>query len=169
MEPIISDMVQRYERGSLSRRDLVKGLTMLAAASQVIPNAASAADTGAAGATATAAGGATPIVATGIDHISILVSDVARSQKFYQDLFGLSVLSEDKEHGIVRMGTGRHVIVSIRPDKPAATIDHFGVKVENFNKAALTENLKQRGLKPQENWQYGFFVNDPDGTVVQFV
>ncbi len=165
MEPIISDMVQRYEHGRLSRRELIRGLTMLAAAAQVAPNAASAAD-----AAGGASGGAPePIVPTGIDHISILVSDVARSQKFYQDLLGLSVLSTDKDHGIVRMGTGRHVIVSIRPDKPAATIDHFGVKVENFNKAALTANLKQRGLNPQENWQYGFFVNDPDGTVVQFV
>ena len=181
MEPIISDMVQRYEHGRLSRRELIRGLTMLAAAAQVAPNAASAADAGAGstgGAQPAAAGGASsgaaaavpePIVPTGIDHISILVSDVARSQKFYQDLLGLSVLSTDKDHGIVRMGTGRHVIVSIRPDKPAATIDHFGVKVENFNKAALTANLKQRGLNPQENWQYGFFVNDPDGTVVQFV
>jgi len=180
MEPIISDMVQRYEHGRLSRRELIRGLTMLAAAAQVAPNAASAADAGAGSAgdahaaTSRASGGVTaaapdPIVPTGIDHISILVSDVARSQKFYQDLFGLSVLSTDKDHGIVRMGTGRHVIVSIRPDKPAATIDHFGVKVENFNKAALTANLKQRGLNPQENWQYGFFVNDPDGTVVQLV
>jgi glyoxylase I family protein len=177
MEPIISDMVQRYEHGRLSRRELIRGLTMLAAAAQVVPNAASAAEAGAGpagSAHATTAGGIAtgapePIVPTGIDHISILVSDVARSQKFYQDLLGLSVLSTDKDHGIVRMGTGRHVIVSIRPDKPAATIDHFGVKVENFNKAALTTNLKQRGLNPQENWQYGFFVNDPDGTVVQFV
>ncbi|HEY4213454.1 MAG TPA: VOC family protein [Steroidobacteraceae bacterium] len=169
MEPIISDMVQRYEHGRLSRRELIRGLTMLAAAAQVAPNAASAADAGTGGAQGAAAGAPEPIVPTGIDHISILVSDVARSQRFYQDLLGLSVLSTDKDHGIVRMGTGRHVIVSIRPDKPAATIDHFGVKVENFNKAALTTNLKQRGLNPRENWQYGFFVNDPDGTVVQFV
>ena len=169
MEPIISDMVRRYEHGRLSRRELIRGLTMLAAATQVAPNAATAADAGAGTAGGPQAGAPDPIVPTGIDHISILVSDVARSQKFYQDLLGLSVLSTDKDHGIVRMGAGRHVIVSIRPDKPAATIDHFGVKVENFNKAALTANLKQRGLNPQENWQYGFFVNDPDGTVVQLV
>ncbi len=33
MEAIISDLVKRFERGTLSRRHLIQGLTMLAAAS----------------------------------------------------------------------------------------------------------------------------------------
>ena len=161
MEPIISQMVQSYDRGRLTRRQLIQGLTTLVAASQVAVNRTAAAD-------ALAPAAPEPIVATGIDHISVLASDVARSQKFYQDLFGLSVLSEDKEHGIVRLGRKR-VIVSLRKEKPYGTVDHFGVGVENFNKEALTANLHHRGLKPQENWQYGFFVNDPDGVNVQLI
>jgi hypothetical protein len=83
-------------------------------------------------------------------------------------LFGLSVLSEDKEHSIVRLGRKR-VIISLRTEAPQGTIDHFGVAVENFSRDAVTRVLKQRGLAAQENWQYGFFTRDPDGTVVQFV
>lgn len=158
MKSVISNLVERFENGNLSRRDLIQGLALLFAA-------AGAPVSQAAGADAPAAPGLT---ASGIDHVSVLVSDVERSAKFYQDLFGLSVLSTDKEHGIVRMGRKR-IIVSIRKEKPYGTVDHFGVGVENFNKAAVTQVLQQRGLSPSENWQYGFYVKDPDGMNVQIL
>jgi glyoxalase/bleomycin resistance protein/dioxygenase superfamily protein len=163
MEPIICDMVQRYERGGLTRRQLIQGLAILVAAAQAPVQSAAQQ-----GGQPPASPDVQPIVATGIDHISVLASDVERSQRFYQDLFSLSVLSEDKEHGIVRLGRKR-VIVSLRKEKPYGTVDHFGVGVAGFNKEALTRNLQARGLKPQENWQYGFFVKDPDGVNVQFI
>ena len=164
MEPIISDMVQRYERGGLTRRQLIQGLAMLVAAAEAPAQEAAQQDAQ----SPAASPDVQPIVATGIDHVSVLASDVERSKKFYQDLFSLSVLSEDKEHGIVRLGRKR-VIVSLRKEKPYGRVDHFGVGVEGFNKEALTKNLQARGLKPQENWQYGFFVKDPDGVNVQFI
>jgi catechol 2,3-dioxygenase-like lactoylglutathione lyase family enzyme len=108
------------------------------------------------------------LVGNGSDHVSVLVRDLERSAKFYQSLFGLSVLSEDKPHGILRLGRKR-VSVSIRKETPYGMVDHFGVSVENFNKEAVTQVLTQRGLTPQENWQYGFHVKDPDGVVVQML
>ena len=68
MKPIISDLVERYDRGRLSRRELIQGLTLLAAA-----GSAAAAD-------APADNG---LVASGIDHVSVLVSDLQRSVAFY--------------------------------------------------------------------------------------
>ena len=155
MEPIINDMVQRFERGRLSRRELIQGLSLLMAASQ---------------AQAVPAGPNQPtgIADAGIDHVSILVSDLQSSAAFYKSLFGLTVLSEDKEHGILRLGS-KHVIISIRKEKPYGTVDHFGVRVENFNKDAVTQTLQQRGLKPDENWQYGYYLEDPDGVNVQLL
>ena len=158
MKSEISTLVERFENGNLSRRDLVQGLALLFAAAGAPSRSAAAAE-------ATAPPGLT---ATGVDHVSVLVSDVSRSARFYQDLFGLSVLSEDKEHGIVRLGRKR-VIVSIRKEPPYGTVDHFGIGVENFNKAAVTQVLQQRGLAPSENWQYGFYVKDPDGMNVQIL
>ena len=155
MEPIINDMVQRFERGGLSRRELIQGLSLLVAASQV---RAAPSDTVQ----------PTGIAAAGIDHVSVLVSDLERSATFYKNLFGLTVLSEDKEHGILRLGS-KHVIISIRKEKPYGTVDHFGVRVENFNKDAVTHTLQQHGLKPDENWQYGYYLKDPDGVNVQLL
>ena len=153
MKPIISDLVQRYESGGISRRDLIQGLSMLVVAAQssaaeVAPDVA--------------------LTANGVDHVSVLVSDLERSAAFYQSLFSLSVLSEDKPHNIVRLGRKR-VIVSLRHEAPYGTVDHFGIGVDNFDKEAATQVLKQRGLTPQENWQYGFHVKDPDGVNVQMV
>ena len=155
MEPIINDMVQRFEHGRLSRRELIQGLSLLVTASQ---------------AQAAASGPIQPtgIVAAGIDHVSVLVSDLERSAAFYKNLFGLTVLSEDQEHGILRLGN-KHVIISIRKEKPYGTVDHFGVRIENFNKAAVTQTLQQHGLKPDENWQYGYYLEDPDGMNVQLL
>ena len=101
-------------------------------------------------------------------HFEIHAENPERAIAFYQSLFGLSVLSEDKPHGILRLGRKR-VSVSIRKETPYGTVDHFGVSVENFNKEAVTQVLTQRGLTPQENWQYGFHVKDPDGVVVQML
>jgi catechol 2,3-dioxygenase-like lactoylglutathione lyase family enzyme len=149
---LISDLVDRYESGKLSRRELIQGLTALAVAGQ--SGAAVAQNEG--------------MIASGIDHVSVRVSNMQRSAEFYQSLFGLAPLSEDKEHNILRLGRKR-VIVSLRQDTPHGLIDHFGVAVENFNKARATEILKQRGLTPEENWEYGYHVRDPDGAYVQFM
>jgi catechol 2,3-dioxygenase-like lactoylglutathione lyase family enzyme len=155
VEPIINEIVERFERGRLSRRELIQGLALLVATSQA--QAALSAPIQPAG-----------IAAAGIDHASVLVSDLERSATFYKNLFGLTVLSEDKEHGILRLGS-RHVIISIRKEKPYGTVDHFGVRVENFNKQAVTRTLQQHGLEPDENWQYGYYVKDPDGVNVQLL
>jgi catechol 2,3-dioxygenase-like lactoylglutathione lyase family enzyme len=159
VEPIINAMVERFERGRLSRRELIHGLSLLVAATQV--KAAPSDTIQPMDKTAT-------IAAAGIDHVSVLVSDLERSATFYRNLFGLTVLSEDKEHGILRLGS-KHVIISIRKEKPYGTVDHFGVRVENFNKDAVTHTLQEHGLKPDENWQYGYYVKDPDGMNVQLL
>jgi catechol 2,3-dioxygenase-like lactoylglutathione lyase family enzyme len=152
MKPTISDMVERYERGSLSRRDLIQGLSMLVAAAT----------------TGTAAAQESGMVATGIDHVSVRVGNLQRSAEFYGSLYGMKPLSEDKEHNILRLGRD-HVIVSLRQDKPHGMIDHFGISVDKINREAATQLLKARGLTPEENWEYGYHVKDPDGAAVQMM
>ena len=154
MKPIISDLVTRYETGRLSRRDLIQGLTMLVATASV-----KAADEPA----------ATQLECSGVDHVSVRVKDLKRSAEFYQSLFGLEPRGEDKEHRILRLGKGRHVIVSLRQDEPYGQIDHFGLKIEGFKKDAATKLLTARGLTPKEDWEYGYYVRDPDNAVVQML
>jgi catechol 2,3-dioxygenase-like lactoylglutathione lyase family enzyme len=151
MEPMIDNLVRCFERGALTRRQLIAGLTALMAGPQ-----------------RTAAGQVAGLRGTGIDHVSVLVNDLQRSAAFYQSLFGMTPISEDRPNQIVRLGMKR-TIVSLRHEDPSGVVDHFAISVENFNKESVTAQLKQRGLVPQENVQFGFHIKDPDGVVVQIV
>jgi catechol-2,3-dioxygenase len=73
MESIISNLVSRFENGSLSRRDLVRGLAMLAASG-----------------TAAAAQENIDFKTATIDHVSLHVADLQRSIDFYRRMFGFS-------------------------------------------------------------------------------
>jgi catechol 2,3-dioxygenase-like lactoylglutathione lyase family enzyme len=147
VEHVIADLVTGFERGRLSRRELIQALAVVVAA----------------GSTAAAASQK----AGSINHVSVLVSDPQRSIDFYNRVFGLSVLNEDKPNKISRLGIGGKVLVSLRVEPPAGLVDHFAIGVENFNKDAVTRDLKEMGLTPQENLEFGFYVNDPDGAHVQ--
>jgi catechol 2,3-dioxygenase-like lactoylglutathione lyase family enzyme len=158
MEAIVSNLLSRFERGALSRRELVQGLAMLAAAGGTAQ--AQNADQGAAGGTG--------IKGTKIDHVSIQVTDLPRSVAFYQQLFGFTVVSEDKPNEIVRLGVGKP-LVSLHHKSPTGLVDHFAIGVEKFNKEAVTRELKARGVTPEDNLDAGFHIKDPEGMSVQIV
>src|SRR5690606_40138522 len=70
MESTVEKLVDDFEGGRLSRRDLVKALTAIAAA----------------GTATTAKAQETPFVSTAIDHISVQVEALAPSIEFYQTI-----------------------------------------------------------------------------------
>ena len=146
MESVVSDLLIRFERGALSRRELIGALALLASA----------------GATSAAT-----LKGASINHVSVLVTDMARSIDFYGRVFGLTLVNEDKANKIARLGAGGKVLVSLRIEPPPGVIDHFAIGVEGFNRDAVTADLKGFGLTPADNIQFGFHVKDPDGAVVQ--
>src|SRR5580765_698797 len=149
MESIISNLVSQFEKGALSRRQLVQGLAMLAAGS-------------AAGKAAAAAEADIDFKTADIDHVSIQVADLQRSVDFYQKMFGFTVVSEDKPLGIIRLGTNR-TIVSLNHQSPAGIVDHFSIGVPRYTKEAATRYLTQRGGRVEADPYAGLHVKDPDG------
>jgi hypothetical protein len=111
MESIISDLVTRFEKGLLSRRELVRGLAMLAASGM-----------------AAAAQEDLDFKSANIDHVSIQVADLQHSIDFYQKMFGFSVVSENQPLGIVRLGTDT-TLVSLNRQSPAGIVDHFAIGI----------------------------------------
>jgi catechol 2,3-dioxygenase-like lactoylglutathione lyase family enzyme len=154
MEAIISDLVTRFEKGALSRRGLIQGLAMLAAAG---------------GAAAMAPAQETEgLKGVNIDHISIQVTDLPRAVSFYEKVFGLKVLGEDKPNEISRLGSSK-IIVSLHHKAPFGIVDHFAIGVENFNREHVTEQLKAMGITTEENLDAGFHIKDPEGMNVQIM
>ena len=154
MEAIISNLVSQYEKGSLSRRELVRGMAMLAAAGA------------GSGTAAAAAQDEIDFKTADIDHVSIQVADMQRSVDFYQRMFGFSVISEDKPLGIIRLGTDR-TLVSLNRQSPAGIVDHFAIGVPRFTKEAAARYVTQRGARPEDDPYAGLHVKDPDGINVQ--
>ena len=153
MDAMIASLVNRFERGALSRRELIQGLAMLTAAG---------------GAASEAQGQDAGIKGMKIDHVSIQVSDLPRAVAFYEKMFGLTVVSEDKPNEIVRLGVGK-ALVSLHHKSPTGLVDHFAIGVEKFNKDSVTRELKQRGANPEDNLDAGFHIKDPEGISVQIV
>jgi catechol 2,3-dioxygenase-like lactoylglutathione lyase family enzyme len=149
MESIISDLVSRFEKGSLSRRELVQGLAVLAAS-----------------ATGAAAQQDLDFKSADIDHVSIQVADLQRSVDFYQKMFGFSVVSQDQPLGIVRLGMTR-TLVSLNRQSPAGIVDHFAIGVPRYTKEAAARYLTERGAAPLDDPYAGLHVKDPDGINVQ--
>jgi catechol 2,3-dioxygenase-like lactoylglutathione lyase family enzyme len=145
MKRTISRLLEAYEKGKMSRRDLVQGLTLLAASSG----------------TAAAAG----FQGNSVNHISLYVSNLQRSTDFYQRAFGCTVNKRDGNNQLV---LGKNFLV-LRPGNPAGKVDHFAIGVDGFNKDAVTADLKSRGATPvdQQGGDFGFHVVDPDGFPVQ--
>ena len=150
MESTISNLVTQFEKGSLSRRDLVSGLAMLAAS----------------GTAAAAAQDDIDFKTANIDHVSMQVADLQRSVDFYQKMFGFSVVSEDKPLGIIRLGTNR-TLVSFNRQSPVGIVDHFAIGVPRYTKDAAVRYVTQRGATPGDDPYHGLHVRDPDGNYVQ--
>ena len=149
MEHVISSLLGRYESGTLTRRELIQGLAMLAVAG----GTASAADTGFATAT--------------INHVSIQVSDIKRSAEFYMRAFGLPKRVAGNATA-VRLGVDPSHL-TLRQEKPSGNVDHFCLGIEKFNHDSVVRDLKARGVTPEpdEKGPQGFHVKDPDGFRVQ--
>ena len=149
METIIANLLTRFEKGSLSRRELVQGLAMLAAS----------------GAAVSAQEDVDFKTAT-IDHVSIQVADLQRSVDFYQKMFGFSVVSQDQPGGIIRLGNTK-TLVSLNHGSPAGIVDHFAIGIPRFSRESATRYLAQRGATPLQGDYAGLHVKDPDGVNVQ--
>jgi catechol 2,3-dioxygenase-like lactoylglutathione lyase family enzyme len=149
MESIISNLLGRFEKGLLSRRDLVRGLVALAASG-----------------TAAAAQEDVDFKTADIDHVSIQVADLQRSVDFYKKLFDFSVISHDQRLGITHLGNTK-MLISLNQQSPAGIVDHFAIGIPGFSKETAARYLTQRGATPLNDPYAGLHVKDPDGINVQ--
>ena len=158
MEEVIIKLLNQFERGAITRRQLVQSLTFGMAGLAV-------------GGTAHAAAKAAPkgFKATGVNHISLEVPDYARTRDFYADLFGMAVSADDGKQCYLTFGdtvliTRNFYQPSDKNDKPV--VDHIAYTIDNWNHQGVEQELKRRGLKPEADFD-SFHIVDPHGYDVQ--
>jgi catechol 2,3-dioxygenase-like lactoylglutathione lyase family enzyme len=93
MEHIIENLLQDFERGKMSRRQLIQSLALAAAAAA--PGATLLAQGAKAPSMIPAAKDAAPWKTVWLDHISYAVSDYRRSAAFYRDLMGWEIKNDE--------------------------------------------------------------------------
>lgn len=156
MENEILTMVAQYEGGKLSRRELVAGLSSLVALFGT---------TSSAGASPQQQQSRPTFQATGLNHIALQVTDVARSRDFYVKHLGLSVRREGGERNCF-LNCGKHFVALFRSDEPQ--MDHYCYSIDSYDVDDCEARLKAQGIEPRVVRPDGrIYFSDPDGLTVQ--
>src|SRR5262249_53120051 len=87
-----------------------------------------------------------PIKLLGLNHISLAVSDVRRSQEFYQRLFGMPVVHRQGPVPVLRIGSGPQFIALYNGGSAVPGIGHLCFAVEDFNPDRLMQTLALHGV-----------------------
>lgn len=161
MEKVVVDLLDQFERGRISRRQLVQSLTIgMVAASSAAPALAAPARR-------------SPFKAVAVNHISFGVADYGRIRDFYADLLGMEVSCDDgKQCNLgfaANNGFGGSYIIARKTRQPDGKpmVGHIAYTIENWDKKYVEEELRRRGLDPRPDTDYSFHVKDPAGYDLQ--
>lgn len=146
MERQVDDLLTAFESGTLSRRQLIAGLTALATG----------VGAGKAGAQQST------FRATGLNHIALRVTDVARSRDFYVEHLGLEVTSESPSNCF--LDCGDQFVALFR--SPSAGLAHYCYSIPDYDQQDAARRLREVGLAPRLQGGRIYF-DDPDGLEVQ--
>lgn len=155
MEGAIARLLEDFERGKMTRRQLIKSLAVVAAV-------------------ASDATAATPATAKGfkagaVNHISYQVSDYGKTRDFYADLFGMKILGDNGQQCELVIGDSSTFLIprNAPPGSTPPRIDHIAYTIEKWDKDAVKAELDRRGLNPQPDTENSFHVKDPNGFDLQ--
>jgi len=178
MEAVINGLLNDFEKGKMTRRQLIQSLALAAAAAG--PVAAVGAQTTS---TIPAATGPAPFKTVWLDHISYAVTDYRKSTAFYRDLMGWEIKHDDgKQQCTMKIGDIGEIIIRNKREGAApagaqnaqpvtGVINHVSYGISPWNTEGVKAELEKRGLKPRpdmvgDNFK-SFHVKDPDGWDLQ--
>ena len=105
---------------------------------------------------------------TGINHITLSVTDVARSFSFYTDVLGCRPVAR-WNHGAYLVAGNDWLCLSLDPETrsgPLPEYSHIALSVDAGDLAKMSERILQAGTRRwKENTSEGgsLYVLDPDG------
>jgi catechol 2,3-dioxygenase-like lactoylglutathione lyase family enzyme len=163
MEYIIAKLLNDFEHGHMTRRQLIQSLA-LAAASATSATAASAGSP--APALADEGKGFTAIA---VNHISYQVKDYTKTRDFYSSMLGMKVTQDNGRQCYLTFGDHGSWLLprNARDAGQAPKVDHIAYTIKNWDKDRVEAELRRRGLEPRVDTENSFHVKDPDGFDVQ--
>jgi glyoxylase I family protein len=130
---------------------------------------------------------ATPFRIKGLDHIVLRVAGLERMLRFYQDVLGCTMERRQEELGLYQVRAGSSLIDLVTVDgklgraggaaagAEGRNLDHFCLRIEPYDEAALRAHLAAHGIAPGESGsRYGaegegpsLYLRDPEGNVIE--
>lgn len=144
----IEAMLNQFECGKLTRRQLVLSLATMATAAQ-------------------SGAKEKPSRAVSINHITVKVPDLHRTSNFYQEFFEMPVKQHSAKTHI--LGVGDSCFFGIEQgDSQTGKVDHFDFGIAGFDADDVRAKLRKLNLKfDGSNSSESFKFYDPDGFQVQ--
>jgi glyoxylase I family protein len=109
-----------------------------------------------------------------IDHVSVVITDVARSRRFYRDVLGLKEIPKPRTFDFVVLwfdlgNMHVHLLLKDKPDTISPR--HFALRVADA--AAARAWFAGRGVATEETTPIPcadrFFIRDPDGNRIEII
>lgn len=122
-----------------------------------------------------------------IDHVVLRVKDMERSLAFYIEVLGCSIKKRNEHYAMIHLAAGSSMIDLVdiagplggkgagAPDMQRRNVDHFCLRVEPFDEAAILAYLQSHGVAAEKAVaRYGaegvgpsIYCFDPDGNQVE--
>jgi catechol 2,3-dioxygenase-like lactoylglutathione lyase family enzyme len=154
MIEVVERMLHELERGKMTRRQFAACVASLAAGTLPLSDALAAQEK------------PTGFRAVSLNHITVKVSDLHRTSKFYQEFFGMPLRQQSATTHILSVGKAFFGIE--QGASQTASVDHFDFGIANFNADAVRAKLSEMNLKfSDKTSQESFKFYDPDGFLVQ--
>lgn len=128
-----------------------------------------------------------PFAALCIDHVVLRTADVAGLVAFYQGVLGFPLERANEALGLTQLRAGAALIDIVdvageigrkggaAPGAEAHNMDHFCLRIDPFDMAAIRDYLERHGVRVGEaGTRYGadgsgpsLYLYDPDGNMVE--
>lgn len=112
---------------------------------------------------------------TNLDHVTVIITDLERSRRFYAEVLGLREVPPPYTFDFVvvwfAVGENQYVHLLHKPHPDAVGPRHFALRVADVT--AAREHCRAHGLAINETVRIPnadrFFVRDPDGNRIEII
>ena len=127
-----------------------------------------------------------PFALEGLDHVVLLVQDMAEAERFYREVVGCTLDRRLAQYGMLQLRVGSALIDLVdigskegawgRPDVAGGrNVDHVCIATGPWNEAEMRAHLEAHGVEiVEEGIRYGargdglsFYVKDPSGNTLE--
>lgn len=150
----VESLLNDFESGKLTRRQVALSLAALAAGALVSPLIR--ADDG----------GPQSFPAISLNHVTVRVPDLQKTSRFYQEFFQMPLRQRSPTVHI--LGVGSSFFGLEQDQSQPGHLSHYDFGITNFNADKIRTALRKRNLEIEdERSSESFKFRDPDGFVVQ--